>query len=91
MKKEKFEFLNIDKNGNISIFSTIKKDYSVVTENVSFYDCQNCIYEFGNHINCNKCNYYQDCMIEKEISDFERQQDKALERFWNRYENGEHI
>lgn len=67
------------------------KDYSKTNENVTYNDCQNCIHNFGENKACEECNYYQDCMIEKEINAFEKEQSRALDSFWDRYENGELI
>ena len=67
-----------------------KKDFSKVTDNVSYYDCENCVWEFGKNKQCCDCNYYNDCLTEKEISDYERKCDEALERFYDRLENEEY-
>lgn len=65
-------------------------DFSKSMENVTYDDCQKCIHEFGKHKNCFNCNYYIDCMAEKEISEFERKQDLALKNYLNRLENEEY-
>ena len=64
------------------------KDFSN-KEHVTYDDCQECIYDFGEHKKCLKCDYYTACMCEKEIADFERQQSQALDSYLSRLENGE--
>ena len=64
-------------------------DFSKTKENVCYNDCKKCIHEFGKHKNCFNCNYYTDCMAEKEISEFEKKQDLALQNYLNRLENEE--
>ena len=66
-----------------------KLNYSKFNGNVCYSDCENCIFNFGKNKECLNCNYYIHCNIEKEIDDFERNHDKALERFYNRLENEE--
>lgn len=65
-------------------------DYSKIKENVCYTDCKNCIHEFGKHKNCNECNYYIDCMVENEISEYERKSEMALNRYLDRLENEEY-
>lgn len=57
----------------------------------SYEDCKKCKYTFGENKECFECDYYQDCMIEKEIADFELAQDRALDRLLSRLEDGELI
>lgn len=64
-------------------------DFSKTKKNVCYNDCKKCIHNFGKHKNCFNCNYYTDCMTEKEISEFERKQDLALKNYLNRLENEE--
>ena len=68
----------------------MKMDYSKVTENVSYSDCENCIHQFGKNDECMDCNYYNDCIVEMEIERFERNQSEKLERFFDRLENEEY-
>lgn len=67
----------------------IMKDYSKVNRNVSYSDCQNCIHQFG-MVECENCNYYVDCMLEKEITEFELENEKSLANFYDRLENEEY-
>lgn len=45
-------------------------DFSKTKENVCYNDCKKCIHDFGKNKNCFNCNYYTDCMAEKEIDKF---------------------
>lgn len=61
-------------------------------EHVSYNECQKkCIHTYGEHKNCLQCNYYIENMYEKEIDDFEKQQNQALARFYDRLENGDFL
>lgn len=58
----------------------------------NYYDCENkCEFKFGENKECLTCNYYNDCMTEKEIAEFELCQSRALERQLSRLEDGELI
>lgn len=66
------------------------KDYSNSDIHISYSICnKKCIYEFGNSEKCFDCEYYKDCMCEIDIDNFERQQEKALNDYLDRLENGE--
>ena len=68
-----------------------KKDYSKEKNmNICSEICsKKCIYDFGNSESCNNCNYYNDCMIENEIDEFEISQNRQLSRQLERIENNE--
>ena len=66
------------------------KDYSNSDIHISYDICnEKCIYDFGNSEKCFNCGYYKDCMCEKQIDKFERQQEKALNNYLDRLENEE--
>lgn len=57
----------------------------------NYYECQNdCKLTFGQK-ECEKCTYYQNCMTEYEIDQYELKHDKKLNNLLSRIENGEHI
>lgn len=63
-------------------------DYSEYKENVNYYLCKNkCINSFGKSEKCLKCNYYKNCLIENEISNFEKLQNEKLNNFYDMLEN----
>lgn len=66
-----------------------KLNYSKFNGNVSYSDCENCIFSFGKNKECSQCNYYVDCMVENEIDEFERNQELKLKSFYDRLENEE--
>ena len=58
----------------------------------NYYDCKNlCEYTFGKNNICLDCSYYKDCIIEKEISDYEKRKSKALNRQLSRIEDGDFL
>lgn len=73
---------------NFFTFEAVK-DYSKETGNVSYADCRACVHTFGDK-SCTDCNYYQDCMTQKEIDELELAHDRALARFYDRLENEEY-
>lgn len=59
-------------------------------EHVSYDEChKECIHNYGEHKDCLQCNYYIENEYEKEIADFEKQQNQALDRCLSRLEDGE--
>ena len=65
-------------------------DYSKVEGNVCYEDCKKCDYNFAEHKECFDCNYYKDCMVEREIDEFELANDRALNDYLDRLENEEY-
>ena len=58
----------------------------------NYSDCKNkCEYEYGKNKECLSCSYYNDCMIENEIAEFELKQERLLDECLDRLENGEHF
>ena len=58
----------------------------------NYHDCKNlCKYDFGKTNKCLNCTYYNDCMTEKEINEFEKEQSKKLNRQLSRIEDGKFI
>lgn len=74
----KHEFLENNKN-------TI--DFSKYIGHIDCSHCNNCINDFRKSKNCLNCNYYKDCMIENEISEFERMKDIELDNYYDMLEN----
>lgn len=66
------------------------RDYSKESGNICYKDCEECIHTFGEKA-CLECNYYEGCMVQREIDEYELAHDRELDRVLSRLEDGELI
>lgn len=57
-------------------------DFSKYRGHLSYTNCENCIHTFAESRSCQKCNYYEDCMLEAEIDRTIAQGERLAYELW---------